>query len=136
MEQKESILVKHREISFNELHPDPNQAQMASLMLADVPGIVRVQPATPLLLQVSYDLMRITLEQIEDALVECGLHLDNGLLWKIRRALCHYAEDTERANNGCHRGDSNCTQRVFINRYQRQNHDCRDRRPEHWRKYL
>ncbi len=136
MEQTNPTLVKHREIFFNALHPDPNQARTASLLLADVPGIIHLEPVAALSLRVSYDLLWINLEQIENALVECGLHLDNRLLCKIKRALCYFSEETEMANNGCPRGDNNCTQRIFVNRYQRQNHACRDQRPEYWRKYL
>lgn len=127
---------KHREIAFRELHPDPNQAQTAALFLADVEGVIGAEPVSPLLLRVSYDLLQVTLEQVEDALKEIGLHIDDGLLFRIRRALHYYSEETQRANLGCARGESNCTQKVFAVRYRALDHGCRDHRPEHWRRYL
>jgi hypothetical protein len=136
METPEHDLIKHREIAFRDLHPDPDQARTASLFLADVEGVIRATPESPLLLRVSYDLLQVRLQEIEDALKEIGLHLDNGLLFRIKRALFSYAEDTQRANLGCERGESNCTRKVFAVRYQRLNHACRDQRPEHWRRYL
>lgn len=128
--------VKHREIAFVEMHPDPDQARSAALLLADVKGVLRVNPVSPLLIQLSYDLLDISLEEIEDALREIGLHLDNSLLYRLKRSLYYYTEETQRANIGCPKGESNCTKKVFAVRYQKLNHACRDNRPEHWRRYL
>ena len=136
MERAEHDLIKQREIAFRDLHPDPNQARTAALFLADVEGVVRATPVSPLLVRVSYDLLQVTLQEIEDALKEIGLHIDNSLLFRIKRALHVYAEETQRANLGCERGESNCTRKVFAVRYQKMNHACRDQRPEHWRRYL
>jgi len=136
MESQKQDLIKHREITFQELHPDPNQAQSAALLLGDVKGVHRVNPVSPLLLQISYDLLEVTLEQIEDALREIGLHLDNSLIFRIKRSLYYYSEETQRTNLGCSRGESNCTKKVFAERYKKMNHACRDNRPEHWRRYL
>jgi hypothetical protein len=136
MEILEPGLIKHRDIAFRDLHPDPHQARSAALFLGGVGGVIRAAPTSPLLVQVSYDLLQVTLEEIEEALKELGLHIDNGILFRIRRALYYYAEETQRANLGCSRGESNCTRKVFALRYRTLNHACRDRRPEHWRRYL
>ncbi len=136
MESGENDFIKHREIAFRDLHPERNQAEVAALFLADVDGVIRATPVSPLLLRVSYDLLQVTLEQVETALREIGLHIDNGLLFRIRRALHYYTEETQRANMGCAHGESNCTKKVFALRYRKLNHDCRDQRPEHWRRYL
>ena len=128
--------IKHRQIPFNELHPDSNQAQSAALFLADVDGVLHVEPTSPLMLEVKYDLLKTTLEEIEDALRELGLHLDNALLFRLRRAMHYYVEDTQRANWGCRHGKHNCTKKVFAKRYEVLEHGCRDHRPEHWRRYL
>ena len=136
MEELDHDLIKQREIAFRDLHPDPDQARTAAVFLADVDGVIRAAPVFPLLVQVRYDLLQVTLREIEDALRELGLHIDNGLLFRIRRALYSYAEDTQRANLGCARGESNCTKKVFALRYRTMNHACRDQRPEHWRRYL
>ena len=129
-------LVKIRDIHFAELHPDPNQAATAAMLLADVTGIIEANPCSAIHLQVSYQLMEVSLEQIETGLTAMGLHIDNRLLYRLKRALYHYTEETERANLGCTQSDSKCTRMIFADRYQRMNHKLRDQRPEHWRKYL
>ena len=136
MDAQDLDLIKHREIAFSALHPNPNQAQAAALFLSDVAGVLRTDPSTPQILRVSYDLACISLQQIEGALVDLGLHLHSGLIYRVKRALYYYAEETQRANCGCPKGRGNCTEQVFVTRYQRLNHECRDTRPEHWRRYL
>lgn len=127
---------KHRRIPFNELYPAADQAQRAALFLADIPGILEAEPASDLLLSVRYDLLQITLAEIEEALTELGLHLEKHLMYRVKRALYHYAEETYRANLGCSRGESNCIKKVFAKRYETLDHTLRDQRPEHWRRYL
>ena len=136
MEPIDIELIKHREIAFAELHPDRAQAHTAALALTDVPGVIKAQPVSATLLHISYHVLEISLEQIESALTEAGFHLSSRLIWKMKRALFYYTEETQRANNGCTRGSRNCTQRIFINSYARHEHGCRDHRPEHWRRYL
>ncbi|MEA3276924.1 MAG: hypothetical protein U9Q81_16890 [Pseudomonadota bacterium] len=136
MDISDADRIKHRQVPFNELHPETNQAQTAALFLSDVEGILRAEPTSPLLLQVSYDVLQTTLEEIEGALRELGLHLDNNLMVRVRRALYYYTEETQRANFGCPHGKSNCTKQVFAKRYAKLDHSCRDHRPEHWRRYL
>lgn len=136
MDIVEADRIKHRQIFFSELHPDPEQARRAALLLADLPGILRAQPTALLVLDVSYDLAEITLQQIDEALREIGLHLDNHLVNRVKRALYYYTEETFRANCGCIQGKSNCTKQIFAKRYARLDHACRDHRPEHWRRYL
>jgi hypothetical protein len=132
----ESDRIKHRQINFRDLHPERNDARTAADFLAGVEGVLGAEPESPIVLNVSYDLLRTTLQEIEEALDELGLHLDNGLLFRVRRALYYYTEDTFRENCGCKRGESNCTKRVFARRWETLEHGCRDQRPEHWRRYL
>ena len=87
-------------------------------------------------MRISYDVILITLEQIEAVLIEMGFHLDNRLIYRLKRALYHYTEETQRTNEGLSNCDNDCTQKVFIKRYQNIKHGCRDQRPSHWRKYL
>jgi hypothetical protein len=136
MDTNDPERIKHREIAFAAIHPNPSQAESASRFLAEVDGVLEAVPATPILLRVSYDVLAITLREIEDSLRELGLHLDSRLLLRLKRALCYYTEDTLRANCGCPRGSGNCTEQVFATRYRTIDHGCRDQRPEHWRRYL
>jgi len=128
--------VKHRLIPFSELHPDKNQARTAATFLADVEGILRAEPISPIALRVSYDVLQTTLLQIEETIHDIGLHLDRNLMYRLMSALWHYTEETQRANCGCPRGESNCTRKIFAQRYERRDHTCRDHKPEHWRRYL
>ncbi len=127
-------LIKHREIRFCTLHPDPQQAHGASLLLADVEGIHRTHPQSGHSLQISYDVTIVTLKLIEEVLQEVGYHLDNSLLLKLKRALFYFCEENQRANLGLDDTASTDIQ-VSINRYLRRRHGCRDQRPEHWRNY-
>ncbi len=130
-----NVLLKQREIRFCRLHPDTAQAHSASLVLSDLEGIHHVQPMETYQLIVSYDVSVITLNLIEEVLVELGFHLDNSLMNKLKRALYDYTEETQRANLGLDEARSPDKQ-MFINRYLRRRHGCRDERPEHWRNYL
>lgn len=128
--------IKHREIHFCSLHAQGEApAHSAMLLLADVDGIVGLHPVSAICLRVSYDLRTLTLQITENALTEVGFHLDNSLFTKLRRSLYYYTEETQCVNMG-HVHDSKATRHIFIERYQRLPHGCRDDRPSHWRKYL
>ena len=128
--------IKHRQINFRDLHPERNDAQTAARFLGNLEGVLRAEPASPILLDLSYDIRLTCLEEIESALNELGLHLDNGLLYRMKRALHYYTEETLRENHGINRADSQCTKLVFAKRFESIEHGCRDQRPEHWRRYL
>ena len=136
MDIPEAERIKHRELVFSTLHPDPSQADTAAGFLCDVDGVLSVESASPTVLRISYDVLAITLKEIEEALRELGLHFDCKLIYRVKRALAYYTEETLRANCGCPEGSSNCTRKVFATRYRRIEHGCRDHRPEHWRRYL
>lgn len=136
MSPAEVDLIKHREIVFADGQPEELQGSSAARLLAEVEGVLETQALSPTQIAISYHLLQVSLEQIENALTEAGFNLSIRPLERIRRALYYYAEDTQRANNGCVRGECKCTRKIFINRYERLEHGCRDSRPEHWRKYL
>jgi hypothetical protein len=128
-------LYKHRTIQFCPVHPDPEQARSAALWLKGVAGIQSVQQLSPRALAVVYDLRQVTLQCIERALSELGYHLDNSLLCKLRRALFHYTEETQRENLAITQECEITRREVFVNRYQHVAHGCRDPQPEYWREY-
>jgi hypothetical protein len=136
MDDTQPDLLRVRDLGFSEIHPDPRQVESAAQFLRHMPGVVSVQTMGPRSLQIRYDLAQACLRLVEEALADRGFHLDGSLLAKLRRAIVYYAEDTLRANLGCPRGSSNCTQRVFVDRYRHLDHGCRDQRPTHWRQYL
>lgn len=132
MERDLDTQIKTREIYFCLLRPD-DQAADAARFLKDVDGVLEAEPHGTRQLMVTYDVTVITLNMIDDALIELGFHLANNLLAKLKRALYYYTDETQRANLGLDGADTNL--QVFINRYQRLQHGCRDGRPEHWRRY-
>ena len=128
--------IKHRDILFAELHnQDEAPSQLATLLLADAPGIINLYPISDTQLHISYDLRIVTLDIIESGLSEVGFHLSNSLMCKLRRALCHFTEETQCLNMG-YCPDSKTTRDIYICRYLRIPHGCRDERPSHWREYL
>ena len=135
METDVDNLVKDREICFATLHPSADQARAAALTLGEIEGIQQLQTFGPALLRVRYHLLSTTYSELLGRLEEEGFHIANDLLYRLKRALYCYTEETQRANLGCHAGERNCTRKVFVNRYKRQEHGCRDSRPEHWRQY-
>lgn len=136
METSDPDRIKQRQIQFRDLHPERNDAATAATFLADVDGVLRAEPASPILLDLTYDLHKTCLEEIDEALAELGLHLDGALLFKLKRSLFYYTEGTYRENHGYGRGDRNSTKLVFSKRWEGLEHGCRDPRPEHWRRYL
>jgi len=136
MDNHSDECIKHRDILFAKLHDqDESPSQRAMLLLADAPGIINLHPVSDTQLHLSYDLRIVTLDIIQSSLSEVGFHLDNSLLSKLRRALCHFTEETQCINMGYH-PDSKTTRDIYIYRYQRLPHGCRDERPNHWREYL
>jgi hypothetical protein len=129
-------LYKRREIAFCTLHPDANQPGSAAALLIDIEGIAKASADGNSTLVVEYHLGTISLADIEKLLEARGFHLDNRLMHKVKRALFHYTEETQRANLGCAKADANGTEKVFVNRYRKREHGCQDERPDHWRRYL
>ena len=131
-----SQCVKHREIGFCALHPDPDQAESACILLQNIQGVLSAESINQHQLNLCYDIRFISLEMIEIFLSNQGFHIDNSLLAKLKRALYYYTDDTERANLSCCHQQDECTKKVFINQHQHSQHGCQDLRPAHWRRYL
>lgn len=127
-------VIKHRDINFCKLHPEHHQVHEALMILSDMGGVESCQQLSPYTLQVSYRIDIIDLASIESHLSNEGLHLDNSLLQKLKRALFQYTEETQRANLGDHEAGQNNKQ-IFVDHYQRRQRGCRDSRPHYWRNY-
>jgi len=138
MKRTNPASVKHREIGFRDPHPDPQQAQSAMLLLADVEGILHVSipDGGRNSIHISYDLGRICLLRLEVLLMELGFHLDNSLMAKLKRALYYYTEENEMESLLVRDDQDHSTREIFMRCYRCKTHGCRDERPEHWRNYL
>ena len=133
-------VIKRREIRFVALHPDPDQAETARGVLAESSSVIAAERRSEISLCVSYDLRRVTLAEIEEALQELGFHLENGLLYKLKRALRAFAEENERVAMGASSAkaqwaEPNDPRDVFMRNYRQHRHGCRDERPRIWREY-
>ena len=126
--------IKHREIQFDAMHPDPDQVQSAMLLLADLNGVESSVVQSSQQLLVSYDVSQITLDEILAELTDKGYHIYNSLLFKLKQALYSYTEQTERDNLTMNQSTS--SRQLHVKQYQRRPHGCRDQRPHHWRNYL
>jgi len=135
MEPTFSDFIKQREIHFRSLNPNANDARDAMLLLMEINGIEDIRALTQDCVQVRYDLRTITLEVIETGLQEVGFHLDNNLLFKLKRALFYYTEETQLMNLGQLHDQASSTLDIFINCYHQRQHGCRDERPPHLRHY-
>jgi len=129
--------IKQREIGFRGPHPDSDQGGSAELMLNDAHGVLEAKKVSNRAVMVRYDLRLVHFAAIEKALQETGFHLDNNLMYKLRRAMITYSEDIQLEDLGisgisC---SQNCAQQVFIEHYRKRQHGCRDQRPQHWREY-
>jgi len=138
MERPNPASVKHREIGFRDPHPDPQQAQTALLLLADLDGILHasIPERSDNTIHISYDLARICLRMIEALLGELGFHLDNSLMAKLKRSLYYYTEENEMQSLVVRDDQDHNTREIFMRCYRCKTHGCRDVRPEHWRNYL
>jgi hypothetical protein len=128
-------LIKQRDILFMSPQRENDPASSAIILLNEIEGIIEVSRLHPFGINVTYHLLKITLNDIEDALQEIGFHLDNSVLSKLKRALFYYSEDTQLANLGYDHPESKSTLEIFINRYNQLPHGCRDERPVHFRNY-
>ena len=128
-------LIKTREIHFRNVNPAANDARDALSLLLGAHGIDHIHALTEDCIQVRYDIRQVTLQALENALIEVGFHLDNNLLIKMKRSLFYYAEETQLMNLGQNHDQASSTQDVFVNSYQQRQHGCRDTRPEYLRHY-
>jgi len=123
-----SDFIKQREIPFRSLNPGGNDARDAVLLLMEINGIDDIRALTNDCVQLRYDIRTITLEIIEAGLQEVGFHLDNSLLFKMKRALFYYTEETQLMNWGYQHDQASSTLDVFVNCYNQREHGCRDER--------
>jgi len=93
-EQKE--ILKKRTLHLAE-PPDPEVAELLISYLGDLMGVKEVVVKGERL-HISYNLLQVTEAQIEEALTEAGLQLDDSWRERVRRAWVHDTEEIERKN--------------------------------------
>lgn len=132
----EEDLVKTRDIVFKSYDADEHPAQHAYTVLARIKGIMGLEVAADKKLRVSYDIRFQTLDKIEDFLQQADFYLDNSLFYRIKRALYAFTEENQRRTLGVVDAQlKNQTREVYLSRYKKLPHGCRDDRPKHLRDY-
>ncbi len=134
-------VIRHREIHFCSLHSDPEQAHSAVFIINDLNGVLMSHVLDDHHIKVTYNLNRITLEEIEDVLRFEGFHLNNSILAKIKRSIVFYCEEASRENTKKERlieevHDEHTGDVIYLRHHKKKLCDCRDQRPESWRHYL
>lgn len=129
-----SDLNKRRDIVFSS---DPaGQVERAYKLLSALPKCSVEYGSSVNTLNVSYNLRDYTLEGLENALIEEGFQLDNGMLHNIGRKIIYYCEDTT-----CHNLDiptystKKNERKVFVKAYDQKPHGDHDETPPELREY-
>ena len=135
MDNEPDGLIKQREIRFHNLDPQGSDADDVIALLRDVKGIEDTSKLAHDCVEIHYDLRHISLQVIEDALMEVGFQLENSLVTRLKRALLYYTEETQIVNLGYFHDQANNTLDMFIKVYNQRKHGCRDERPAHLRQY-
>lgn len=129
--------IRERELIFAIPHRDVDLPASAILVLGEIPAVRHTMVTGDCSLHLSYDVREICFADVEECLACHGLHLDNSILFRLRRAYFHYTDDTARTNLGIRPGGTTTNLReVFRNDFDRARHGCRDNRPHSWRDYL
>lgn len=127
-------LDKQRDIVFN--GEPPEQLERAYLLLSGLPNCKVEYGPAPNTLRVFYNLHDYTLEGLERALTEEGLHLDHSLLHSIGRQIIYYCEDTSCHNLEIPEHPTKQNQsEVFVKAYEHQLHGDHDDTPPELREY-
>lgn len=125
-------LEKSREIVFHAL--PLGQVERALVLLEGMDGLTVAAGTEANYLLVRYNVCEYTLEGLETALSHQGFHLDNSLLFKLKRALAYFCESVQRRNVAANEPDIK-SQHAFMKVYERHLHGDSDETPEEWRGY-
>lgn len=126
--------LKRRTIRLGGADASSERVRSAARLLRDVKGVSAVHIVSRNRLVIRYNVRQITLQVIEALLREFGYQLETGLLCRCMRSVFYYIEDIE-CSDPIH-DQAECTRDVFITRYLRRPHGCRDQRPDYQRRYL
>ena len=131
---KPAPIRKERTIVFAEL--PPGQLPEAAGFLGSLERLELAPGSEPRSLDVAYDLRDHSLEELESALQDRGFHLDTSLLYKLKRALYYYAEETEIHNLDAPRRLLKKSQNeAYTHAWERHRHGDHDDTPPEWREY-
>ncbi len=127
-------LRKERTVRFSEI--PPGQVAEAAAFLGGLPGLEVALGEQPFCLDLAYDLLDYSLEDLENTLIDKGFHLDSTLLTKMMRALFYYVEETELHNLGApERLLKKPQNEAYVQAWEQRLHGDHDDTPPEWREY-
>lgn len=126
-------LRKSRDIDFAPF--PPAQVPEATVCLQQVEAVDVAPKAEKQAVHVDYDLRQHTLQELEDKLCDEGFHLDNALLCKLKRALVHYAEETQLRNLDAPERLVKKPHEAYARVWDKHLHGDHDDTPAEWREY-
>ena len=131
---KPAPIRKERTILFAELPPE--QVLAAADLLNTLERLdVKPHPANRSI-DVAYDLHDHSLEELEEALVDQGFHLDCSLLNKVIKALIFYIEETQLHNLAAPDHQLKKSQsEAYTHAWEHHPHGDHDDTPPEWREY-
>ncbi|ALP53748.1 hypothetical protein Tel_11710 [Candidatus Tenderia electrophaga] len=91
--QRGQVELKRRRLALRQ----PLSVEGAALVQELLSGLMGVNEATASgeTIEVTYDLLQVSLEELEQALTEAGTRLGGDWVERLRRALIHESEETE-----------------------------------------
>lgn len=95
------VVIKSRRMQLDE-PLSPRQAETLIHVLGQMMGVTKVT-AEGDRMEITYDLLQVTAEQIEAQLVELGIGMGSGWAERLRRAFVHYQEECQIGNMEVHR---------------------------------
>jgi Allophanate hydrolase subunit 1 len=91
---EQRVVIKQRRLALSD-QTDPSGVAAALAPIRTLPGMIEAQ-LSGATLQLTYDLLQISLAEIQSRLHASGIDLGSAALQRYRLALVHYLEDNER----------------------------------------
>ncbi|HED17080.1 MAG TPA: YHS domain-containing protein [Gammaproteobacteria bacterium] len=96
VKQHGDVVLKQRSLLLDESLSSV-QAEQLSSVLRSLMGIRKIHIEGDRI-QIIYDLLQVTVQQIEQAIEQAGDHLGHGVSSMLKRSFVHYLEETELNN--------------------------------------
>lgn len=120
-------IIKMRDVCFS-FTTGKSPASSARALLRDIDGITRLETRGEFKLCIEYDIRKLTLQMVENALREVGFPLRTTLWYKLRSAIVAYCEEATRERLGVNNKQSDSA--IHLDQPA-----IYDPRPDNWRNY-
>ena len=128
---------QQRQIQFEPHQTGSYGIDKAVIILNNIEGIYEAVKINADTLSVGYSLEKLTLEMIEELLVELGYRLDNNFINQSKRVLFYYVEECHRINNNlCADDPIKIDPKELLTKFFAQHGENDEADMAHWKKYL